>query len=605
VKLNAYVFLFLLIGTALAIFVPNLPSTVQTLDTGELVRAAFTLQIPHPPGYPLFTFLLAGVISILPIGSVFLRAALLNSLFSIFLCCLAFCLNRRSPLLAVSSVLILVTSRIFWKYSELPDVFILNSLFAALISFIYLDEKMAAYQKYLPFVFFLGLTNHLTLVFLGPLILHAFIINIRNLKTWLFSLIGLILFICTYLSLLIIDSKSLASWGNIQSAPDLVQHFLRTDYGTLQLMAGETTGSFLLIIKRFSLEILSDFFVLFVAGFTAFILRAYRFKTNAKEIIFIISTLLYIFIFFAMSNITPDGFYGEIIDRFYILSLVLLTIWASYQIVRFELEFKRRFLLIVLLLTSCIFNYYRHYESNNLSKNTIVEDYAKNLLNMAPEPEVLKKPIMVLATTDVRYFALEYVQDVFNLRKDIIIVHPRAALMVWYREKLKDLGVSIANEEKIVSKKELSAEDDLVMPNLKKFDILTHLEFKNYDRYKIIFMPLGRFLTEGSGVDFYNGQNRLNFRYKEYDLKSNIADYDIYRELWSDYGATPYIKGINFLRTGSETLAKAELEEALKLVPWNVPALKELCLIEKNPQKEITCRGRLHATEENYYPYLR
>jgi hypothetical protein len=57
-----------------------LPRTVQTLDTGELVAAAWKLTVAHPPGYPLFVWLQHGFMKLCPWGSVFHRAALANAL---------------------------------------------------------------------------------------------------------------------------------------------------------------------------------------------------------------------------------------------------------------------------------------------------------------------------------------------------------------------------------------------------------------------------------------------------------------------------------------------------------------------------------------------
>ncbi|HQY26405.1 MAG TPA: DUF2723 domain-containing protein, partial [Thermoflexales bacterium] len=66
-------------AAALVLYAVTLRGDVQAADAGELQIAAWTLSIPHPPGYPLYT-LLAWVASHLPIGaSPFVRISLLSA----------------------------------------------------------------------------------------------------------------------------------------------------------------------------------------------------------------------------------------------------------------------------------------------------------------------------------------------------------------------------------------------------------------------------------------------------------------------------------------------------------------------------------------------
>src|SRR6266850_8554288 len=56
---------------------------VQAGDSGELILAAQSLGIPHPPGYPLWV-LLGHAFTILPWGSVALRVNALSALLAAF-----------------------------------------------------------------------------------------------------------------------------------------------------------------------------------------------------------------------------------------------------------------------------------------------------------------------------------------------------------------------------------------------------------------------------------------------------------------------------------------------------------------------------------------
>jgi hypothetical protein len=64
------------------VYLKTLCPTVYVGDSGELIAAAYTLGIPHPPGYPLFTILGKVFITLIPIGSIAYRVNLLSAFFA-------------------------------------------------------------------------------------------------------------------------------------------------------------------------------------------------------------------------------------------------------------------------------------------------------------------------------------------------------------------------------------------------------------------------------------------------------------------------------------------------------------------------------------------
>ena len=119
-------------------------------DSPEIITAAYTLGICHPPGYPLFT--MAGkVFSLLPAGSPAFRV---NS-FVIFLAMIALLLSyfiikqiafrffaREDKILNFTCFFILALSFIFWNQAieAKGGIYILNILFSAAL--IYLGMKL-------------------------------------------------------------------------------------------------------------------------------------------------------------------------------------------------------------------------------------------------------------------------------------------------------------------------------------------------------------------------------------------------------------------------------------------------------------------------------
>lgn len=64
------------------VYLMTLAPTVYVGDSGELIAASYTLGIPHPPGYPLFTILGKIFITFIPIGSIAYRVNLLSAFFA-------------------------------------------------------------------------------------------------------------------------------------------------------------------------------------------------------------------------------------------------------------------------------------------------------------------------------------------------------------------------------------------------------------------------------------------------------------------------------------------------------------------------------------------
>ena len=63
------------------VYVKTLAPTVSFFDSGELISAAYTLGVAHPPGYPLYV-LLGWLFSKLPIGNIAYRINRMSAFFA-------------------------------------------------------------------------------------------------------------------------------------------------------------------------------------------------------------------------------------------------------------------------------------------------------------------------------------------------------------------------------------------------------------------------------------------------------------------------------------------------------------------------------------------
>lgn len=146
-------------------------------DGGELITAAVTLGIPHPPGYPTYV-LLGKLFSFLPIDPVAYRFHLFSALCAAgaaglvtatALKLLAESSRNISPLLASVPGLLFAFSPLVWQQAVVAEVYSLNLLCVAAFLWALLGER--------PFLLtglLLGLsfTTHLTSLFLLPLALR-------------------------------------------------------------------------------------------------------------------------------------------------------------------------------------------------------------------------------------------------------------------------------------------------------------------------------------------------------------------------------------------------------------------------------------------------
>ncbi len=99
-------------------------------DSAEFSAVAHTWSIPHPPGYPLYTFLANCITRLIPFGTIPWRTALLSSIPSAFTALFLFkifCrIGVRRGIAFLSSLIFLVLFPV-WEYALVPEVFALNT----------------------------------------------------------------------------------------------------------------------------------------------------------------------------------------------------------------------------------------------------------------------------------------------------------------------------------------------------------------------------------------------------------------------------------------------------------------------------------------------
>ncbi|MCF6284835.1 MAG: DUF2723 domain-containing protein [Candidatus Hydrogenedentes bacterium] len=158
---------------ALLLYVGGLAPTVTGEDSGELIGAAYSLGVPHPPGYPVWT-LLAHLFTWIPFGSIAWRVNAFSAVCGAgtvsLLTLIGIGLTKRRGAAALGA-LCFATSRAFWEQSVIAEVYTLSTLFMALLLYLCLrgfSEEHPARLYGTALLIGIGTGVHSTLVLLLP-----------------------------------------------------------------------------------------------------------------------------------------------------------------------------------------------------------------------------------------------------------------------------------------------------------------------------------------------------------------------------------------------------------------------------------------------------
>ena len=172
----------LIAGALLPVYLLTMSSAVGAADTFEFQVVAPQLGIAHPTGYPLY-LLLGKLFSLLPPGTVAWRLNLASAVYGVAAATLVFRLALDllgRPLAALAGAVVLGLVPIYWSQAIVAEVYTLHALVVA--AALWLMARLLGDRSGWPlpaparrkaivalmFVIGLGLTNHLTTVFLLP-----------------------------------------------------------------------------------------------------------------------------------------------------------------------------------------------------------------------------------------------------------------------------------------------------------------------------------------------------------------------------------------------------------------------------------------------------
>ena len=468
----------------LGVYLQTTSDSIAGGDAGELVAEGCVLGTAHPPGYPLYTMVVYVVTSV---GKHFLDNDVYSPAYfvnasSCFFGSIASGLvsatvskitnNNRSqddekyqPILRLSSSilagLMCAFSPLLWQYNTSAEVFALHNLFVASIAFVLTKYNE---QKHSPcivatgaFLCGLSLTNqHTSILLVVPVAAWVlFSSTIERKKLILISIVSFVAGLSLYVSLPIFATMypHAGSWGNVTTVRGFIHHFLRKDYGTLQLWSGGGDNTTEDMISRTSSWVI-DFamhqlwhptLLLFLAlGCTSVCLPSKRNKSNAKlqkkvrsgietGRVILASLIFYLLVFHSLSNLPLSNplLFG-IHQRFWIhpgtLCFILVGVGFDAAARSFSPRTAARFMPIIMVAIP-LMTYKSNFFDADQRRNQVFRGYASSILETLPPNSVL------IINYDMTFTSVRYMQECEGFRDDVQSINLSMMTYPWFKEK--------------------------------------------------------------------------------------------------------------------------------------------------------------------------
>ena len=407
-------------------------------DVGDLTTAACVGGVPHPPGFPLFSMLgygfcqMSHVFPFAPTQSV----GFISLLAGVLGVGVYYQMAKRisSQSVALFSSCVLAFSYLYWLYSELAEVFVLNVFFA--LALFFLAEKYRrthARRDFLLLCFIAGLstTNHQTIIFVFPSIFILIAHSLWNMrKDWKTLLLGIV---CVLLGFSVYGYSVIASlrqpaldWAHITNFQSFIEMILRKRYGTFSagvFEAPSSEGTLIILIHYFKSlisQITFPGFLLCLIGIDR-VIKEDKIKALSYAVAFILTGPL----FFGYAGFPLNTyFHAGVSERFLLLSTGILLLFLPYgckSVIQGFLRFFPRpsysiLLQCVLFLIPFLLFIY-NFPKTDLSTLTYGDQLGMNFLRPLPQNSV------VLMDGDTTLFNTWYVHLVLNYRPDVTVVN--------------------------------------------------------------------------------------------------------------------------------------------------------------------------------------
>jgi hypothetical protein len=531
--------------TALLAFVVFLLTAAPGLtgeDSGELITAAYTLGVAHPPGYPLWCILGKLFTIIIPVGTIAYRLNVMSAFFAaatIFFLFLVIRKQTKNRIIAASVSLLFGFSFEFWSQGTIAEVYTLNSFFIAICLFLlqlWNEKRSNRIFFALALMCGLGCTNHHTMAPLSILFFIYIFFKAHRRSPLPFKVIGtaFLFFISTLFIYLYLPIRSQANpymnWGHPDTIEKSFHHVLRNQY-KIPSHVGYVGPGYKRTWKRFGKQMIvyaSAFVQQFTWGlFWLPILGLWiHFRQKRVEFYLLLSIFLLTSIgFILFSNFMPDleGIHSN--DFLFIPSYMIAASWMSiaihwiWKIWRKKI-IRRPFPALAILITLLLPmpNLLSNFHSNDKSNDYHSIDFGHALMNTMAEGAI------IFPQGDHKIFPLLYLQGVLGLRPDVTIANKYGHIEKHlYSDLMNQVKKSGGNVEQI-PRGVIEREIILKNPN-RPIYFTNHRNMNDLPEFALI--PEGLLYRVIRKADLPGYQKKVSTEYWEKYTFRNFTDSDI------------------------------------------------------------------------------
>ncbi|MDX1413615.1 MAG: DUF2723 domain-containing protein [Candidatus Promineifilaceae bacterium] len=393
--------------TYLVTIAPDLTWANYSGDAGELITAAVTLGVPHPPGYP--TYIMIGkLFSLLPVGTVAFRfnmfSAVSAALAAGFVSATAFEQvrdSRYSRIVAIATGLTFAFAPLVWSQATVTEVYSLRLALAAAFLWSLLGKRSAILTGSL---LGLAITAHLTSILLIPMTL--FLIETKQRRR---LAVGTIIGLTPILAMpFITNQQSPVLWGDISTLRGY-WWIISAEIYFANLRASPTTLS----VQNFASWSTDFLNQLAIAGWLLLAIGIKRFVPDSKSLIWLLLTAAIVAIF---------SYTYQPSDSVLHLTLTLLLLSPIFAAGLTKAGHWSILLPIVLLLLNI--------GKQDLDQGARVRSMVEDLYAELPSEA------LILTPGDQSIFTLWYFTHVEKQRTDLLLVDVNLFAFDWYREQL-------------------------------------------------------------------------------------------------------------------------------------------------------------------------
>lgn len=478
-------------------------------DAGDFVTTSFLWGIPHPPGYPLYTFLSGLVMRIVPFGSVAWRACFLSSIPSALALFFLWRMCYRLSKSTCASTLVVflygligpvfvnaVTQEVFGLFSFLSIVFL--ERYTAW----FLEGKMRE-VLFLSFWAGLSLTHHtLILLYVAPAVFYGFFLFPDRRKMilrqwWLMLLLFFLGFLPYVYAPIVSHFGTIFDHEHASTLSGFFRLVTRATYGSFRAVANRTPSLLDRLLNVYT------FFQFTLKGFTFFGVffigvGLYSFRKSIRYVYDFLTIVLFCWIFYFFYAGFPllINYQVGTLERFFIVPFQILVVFyaCGIQVVLEKLQSIKKkntvyffYAGVGVLVGICILFNIPQWKKNFqayqfLKTDQSMEHLGENMAKSVPENSIL------FVFEDTSAFSMYYYYFVLQKRQDIHFVFVRWLGFPRYREliakRYPDLVIPSHDEDIDYG----IAVAQFLNDNLEKFPIVSDTDT---DLFEGIWVPHG------------------------------------------------------------------------------------------------------------------